>query len=70
MSTGGTIGALTYGVVDRVEFYAQPTCLSLAPWSETPRLVLICSGSPQCKVPFLNADAYGIQENPLYRGPA
>ncbi|CAL1137851.1 unnamed protein product [Cladocopium goreaui] len=30
--TGGTIGALSYGVVDRVEFYAQPACLSLVPF--------------------------------------
>ena len=32
LNAGGTIGALTYGVVDRVEFYAQPTSLSLVPW--------------------------------------
>ncbi|CAK9004088.1 Inosine/xanthosine triphosphatase (ITPase/XTPase) (Non-canonical purine NTP phosphatase) (Non-standard purine NTP phosphatase) (Nucleoside-triphosphate phosphatase) (NTPase) [Durusdinium trenchii] len=47
--TGGTIGALTFGVVDRVEFYAQPAAL--------------------CLVPFLNADAYGISKNPLFRAP-
>ncbi|CAJ1363990.1 unnamed protein product [Effrenium voratum] len=45
--TGGTIGALTFGEVDRVEFYAQPAALSL--------------------VPFLNAEAYGICKNPLFR---
>jgi len=30
--TGGTIGALTYGVVDRVEFYTQPAVLALVPF--------------------------------------
>ena len=32
--SGGTIGALSYGVVDRVEFYAQPACLSLVSWQQ------------------------------------
>lgn len=31
-ATGGTIGALTKGVVDRVEFYAHPATLALAPF--------------------------------------
>merc|ERR1711879_745088 len=29
---GGTIGALTFGTVDRVEYYAQPTTLALVPF--------------------------------------
>merc|ERR1712224_906204 len=29
---GGTIGALTYGVIDRVEFYTQPGMLALVPF--------------------------------------
>ena len=31
---GGTIGALTFGVVDRVEFYSQPAALSLVTWQK------------------------------------
>merc|ERR1712048_964726 len=31
-ATGGTIGALTHGMVDRVEFYAHPAALALVPF--------------------------------------
>ena len=79
MLSGGTIGALSYGVVDRVEFYAQPACLSLVPWQQL--IMATVSGlskqhsvfarSSSLQVPFLNADAYGISRtNPLHRGPA
>ena len=75
MLSGGTIGALSYGVVDRVEFYAQPACLSLVPWQQL-LMVNVDSAfarylrASSLQVPFLNADAYGIQTNPLHRGPA
>ncbi|CAK0793257.1 unnamed protein product, partial [Prorocentrum cordatum] len=31
-NTGGTIGALTHGIIDRVEFYTQPGMLALVPF--------------------------------------
>eukprot|EP00405_Crypthecodinium_cohnii_P011792 CAMPEP_0206432162 /NCGR_PEP_ID=MMETSP0324_2-20121206/7761_1 /ASSEMBLY_ACC=CAM_ASM_000836 /TAXON_ID=2866 /ORGANISM="Crypthecodinium cohnii, Strain Seligo" /LENGTH=208 /DNA_ID=CAMNT_0053898159 /DNA_START=20 /DNA_END=646 /DNA_ORIENTATION=- len=41
--TGGTIGALTGEVVDRVEYYAHPTTLALVPFANAEHYGISCS---------------------------
>mmetsp|Transcript_50812 Transcript_50812/g.95029 ORF Transcript_50812/g.95029 Transcript_50812/m.95029 type:complete len:208 (+) Transcript_50812:22-645(+) len=53
--TGGTIGALTFGIVDRVAYYAQPTAFCLVPFLNADAYGISCENplfrSPESRSP-------------------